>query len=778
MSSGLPDPWLGRLVVPDWASAGVPAPPPEQPVRFRCQFDLPDVVTCAELFVTACGILQAELDGAPIGDEILAPGWTSYRDRHRVRRHDLTELLAPGPHVLGITVAEGWYRGRLGFTGGNRATFGDEIGPIVHLVVHHHDGTVTTVVSDCGWRAAPSAVRAACLYDGESTDLRALEPEWSTPGYDDRDWAPVREATFDPAVLFLGVGPPVRRIEELAPVSVTPAPSGALVVDFGQNIAGRIRARIPAGPGEVITFQHAEVLEAGELARETLRSAAATDEVTCGAEPLVWEPEFTIHGFRYAAITGWPGTLEPDDLRAVVCHSDLEELGHFACSDPLLARLHENVRWSAKGNFVDVPTDCPQRDERFGWTGDLQVFAPTACFLFDCADMLDSWLQDLAADQVRYGTVPPWSPFFQFGPDPIPLAGWGDAAVIVPWTLYWHFGDAEILVRHLPMMRRWVDDVADRVGSSHLWEEGLQLGDWLDPSAPPDQPWRSRADAKLVATAYHARTAALLARAEAVAGTPVGAARARGLASEISAAFAAEYVTPSGRTVSDAPTAYALALCFDLLPTPAQRDRAARRLRHLVHADGHHISTGFIGTPFVCDALADAGWVDDAWHLLTQTECPSWLYPITMGATTTWERWDAIRPDGTINTGEMTSFNHYALGAVADFLHRRVAGIGPAAPGYRHLSIRPLPGGGLQWATASRRTPFGPAAVRWERAGDELVVMLDVPQGVEASVELPDDSPTTRVGPGHHELRCRFRNPAQDPPRPAPLNGRIAPELT
>jgi alpha-L-rhamnosidase len=751
----LPGPWRGELVVATDSDLD-----PERPIRFRRSFVLPGQVTAAQLFITACGVFEAEANGQAVGDHVLAPGWTSYHDRHRVMMHDVAGLLVEGDNVLDVTVAEGWYRGRLGFTGGRRANFGEEMGPIVHLVVQLADGASTVVASDASWQWATGPILRASLYDGESADLRLT----------DSTWHDVRVVPFDTSVLFLASSPPVRRIETLAPASIETSPSGRVIVDFGQNIAGRVRLRLPSDPGRTVTLHHAEVLQEGELALEPLRGAAARDEVVCGESSVEWEPAFTMHGFRYAQVDGWPGEIGPDDLRAVVCHTDMEPIGTFRCSDPMLNRLHENVRWSAKGNFVDVPTDCPQRDERLGWTGDLQVFMPTACFLFDCEAMLGSWLDDLAADQVRHGTVPPWVPYFELGPPLVPIAAWGDAAVIVPWALYEHFGDVERLRRHLPAMRRWVEQVAELAGPTHIWDRGLQLGDWLEPAAPSEQPWKARADAKVVATAYHAHTADLLARACAVAGTPEERDRYADLAAAVRRAFAAEYVTEAGRVVSESPTTYALALCLDLLPTAAQRAHAGARLRHLVHLDGHHIGTGFVGTPLICDALVEAGGVDDAYHLLTQTECPSWLYPITMGATTTWERWDAMRPDGSLNTPEMTSFNHYALGAVADFLHRRVAGLAPREPGYRSIAVRPLPGGGLAFAEASRRTPAGEWRVRWDREGAELTVRVQVPDGLTALVELPDGSPAAEVGAGTHELRCRTRAAADDPPRPGPLD--------
>jgi alpha-L-rhamnosidase len=466
-------------------------------------------------------------------------------------------------------------------------------------------------------------------------------------------------------------------------------------------------------------------------------------------------------------VSGWPGELGPDDLRAVVCHTDCEEIGTFACSNDLLNRLHENVRWSAKGNLVSIPTDCPQRDERLGWTGDLQVFAPTAMFLFDCGSMLRSWLADLAAEQAGHDgvvsvIVPDLPGLVPLGPQ----AGWGDAAVIVPWVLYERTGDTDVLAAQYDSMRSWVDAVSARSDPDGLWRT-WQLGDWLDPSAPPDNPAKGRTDGDLVAAAYQVHTTRIVARAGALLGHTDDAATYGARADALRDAFAAEFVTANGRLASDSPTAYALALAFDLVTT-AQRDRAARRLRRLVRADGFKIGTGFLGTPLVCDALADAGAADHAFRLLTQTECPSWLYPVTMGATTIWERWDSMLPDGSINPGQMTSFNHYAFGAVADFLHRRVAGLAPGAPGYTVLDVRPLVGGGLTWARASHRTPQGDAAVHWRRDGTDLSVDLTVPPGCTARVQLPEAHDAVELPPGTHQLVGTCRSVEDDPTNAPP----------
>ena len=577
----------------------------------------------------------------------------------------------------------------------------------------------------------------------------------------------VRELDPVGQVMVAPSGPPVRRIETLRPATILASPSGATIVDFGQNMSGRVRIRVCGQAGDTVTLRHAEVLEHGELGTRPLRGAEATDTyVLAGDGPELYEPTFTMHGFRYVQVEGWPGELTPDAIDAVVCHSDMEPTGRFEASHDGLEQLHDNVRWSMRGNFVDLPTDCPQRDERLGWTGDIQVFAPSACFLYDCNGFLASWLEDLAAEQQEHGTVPPYVPWIDLRLGMRPAAAWGDAAVVVPWVLYERFGDTDVLRRQYGSMRAWVDQVAELTGESHLWDRGFQFGDWLDPAAPADEPWAARTDQALVATAYHAHTARLLARAAEVLGHAEDGARYRELADQVVRAFDGEFVTPAGRLASDAPTAYALALRFDLLRTGSQRARAARRLAQLVRRDGYRIGTGFVGTPLVCDALVDAGLVDEAYLLLLQERCPSWLYPVSMGATTVWERWDSMLPDGTINPGDMTSFNHYALGAVADFLQRVVAGLAPAEPGYRRLLVRPRPGGGLVEAGASLRTPHGEAGVRWLRHDDRLSVDIGIPYGCSATVDLPGQEPAT-VGSGRHRLDVPHRPADQDPTGPA-----------
>jgi alpha-L-rhamnosidase len=755
--------WTARFVTPDWdEDTTCPQPAP----LLRHEFTVRPDFTHARLYITALGVYEAQLNGNAVGDHVLAPGWTSYHHRLCYQTFDVTELLQEGRNTIGAILGDGWYRGRLGFNGGRRNIYGDRLALLAQLEIHYADGTTERIVTDETWHAAQGPIRASDLYDGETYDARLERPGWSAPGYDDSDWAGVRVLEQDPSRLVAPSGPPVRRIEVIAPVAITPSPSGRTIIDFGQNLVGRLRITVSGPRGQTITFRHAEVLENGELCVRPLRTAQATDHYILRGEGIEhWEPRFTFHGFRYAEVTGWPDELRAENVQAIVCHSDMERTGWFECSDPLINRLHENVVWSMRGNFLSIPTDCPQRDERLGWTGDIQVFAPTACFLYNTAGFLTSWLADLAAEQAATGGVPFMVPQVM-DRLPIPAAAWGDAAVIVPWVLYQRYGDVNVLATQFESMRAWVDLVARTAGESYLWSQGFQFGDWLDPTAPPDRPAAARTDPYVVATAYFAHSAELVGHAAAILGRAEEADRYWQLAAHVRTAFNAEYVTPAGRLMSDAETAYALALQFALLPTAEQRDHAGKRLAALVRKSGYHISTGFVGTPLICDALCSVGEYDAAFRLLTERECPSWLYPVTMGATTIWERWDSLRPDGSVNPGEMTSFNHYALGAVADWLHRTVGGLAPAEPGYRHLTVQPHPGGGLTFARARHRTPYGIAESAWHIKGEQIEVEVVVPPNTTATVTLPgNDTAPIEIGPGTHHWLYSYREPGSTYPQ-------------
>ncbi|TDC76546.1 alpha-L-rhamnosidase [Streptomyces hainanensis] len=723
-----PEDWTARFVSPATiGGVGDPAP-----VLVRTLTVRPDVVS-ARLRLTAHGVYVAHLNGVRVGDEVLAPGWTAYHDRLRHQTHDVTGLLRAGDNTIEVLLGNGWYRGRLGW-GGRRALYGDRLALLAQLEITHADGSTEVVGTDETWSARPSGILADDLYDGQRTDLRPL-----TAVPDDT----VEVVDADLGRLVAPDGPPVRITETLPATRVWTSPSGATLVDFGQNVVGWVRLTARATrAGAEVTVRHAEVLEHGELGVRPLRTAKATDNyLVPEADELVLEPDLTFHGFRYAEVTG----LDDFDAEAVVVGTDLRRTGWFDCSDPEVNRLHENVVWGMRGNFLDVPTDCPQRDERLGWTGDIQVFSPTASFLFDSAGFLSSWLADLSADQLPDGSVPFVVPDVLGDAEPT-AAAWGDAACVVPWVLYQRYGDADLLRRQLPSMRGWVDRIAS-LTTDGVWAGGFQFGDWLDPAAPPDDPFAARADHDVVATAHLARSSELVAEAAAVLGED--GAHYADLAARTREAFARHYVTGGGRVLSDAPTVYALAIEWALLPTPEQRAAAGRRLADLVRAGGFRVATGFVGTPLITDALTSTGRPDLAYRLLLERGCPSWLYPVTMGATTVWERWDSMLPDGTINPGQMTSFNHYALGAVADWMHRALAGLAPAAPGYRRITVRPLPYPAFSHASARHLTPYGEASVAWRREDGALTVEAVVPVGATATVHLPGAEPV-EVGHGSH----------------------------
>lgn len=747
----------GLLEAADWVARPVGGAWPEQPGTdrrpslVRRPFTATAPVVRARLYITAHGVYEAEINGVRVGDHELSPGWTTYDDRLVYWTFDVTDHLRPGENMIGAWLGDGWYRGRLGFNGGHRDLYGTDQALLAQLEIEHTDGTRTVVATDETWQATPSPILFSGLYDGERHDAREEQRGWSMPGASEEGWTPVGVGHRDPATLTAPELPPVRCTQELAPVSTTRLDDGRLLVDFGQNLVGRLRVRVDGPAGHRVELRHAEVLEDGALGTRPLRLADAHDVLILdGAGPRTWEPRFTFHGFRYATVEGVEG-LRDGDVVARVLHSDMRRTGSFETSSDDLNRLHENVVWGMRGNFLSIPTDCPQRDERLGWTGDIQVFAPTASFLYDCAGFLSSWLRDVALEQLPDGTVPWFVPDIPGGPTWNPIrtgAVWGDVSVLTPWTLYERFADRGVLRRQYQSGRAWVERMIRESGESRLWRDGHQLGDWLDPAAPPDDPAAGLTDKYLVASAYFAHSTRRLADTARVLGLEEEAERYERIATEARDAFRAEYVTADGGLLtSDAQTAYALAICFGLLSSDEQQT-AGDRLAELVREAGNRIATGFAGTPVISDALTMTGHVGTAYDLLLNDECPSWLYTVRMGGTTIWERWDSMLPDGTINPGEMTSFNHYALGSVADWMHRVIGGLSPAAPGYRRIRWAPRPGGGLQHARVVFESPYGAIAGSWECTGEGVHYRLVVPTGVSGEIRLPGVDGRIEIGSG------------------------------
>jgi alpha-L-rhamnosidase len=749
-----------------WTALMITTSHPSAPL-LRTSFELDPghgELTSARLRATALGVVEARLNGTPVAPDVLTPGWSAYEQRLRYAEWDVLELIEPSTTLV-LAVGNGWFRGRLGWLG-MVGVYGPERAASAELVLTYADGHQQTLVTDETWVGAASGILEDDLYDGQTTDHRLLLPEWAHRPGSEEEWTPVRVVDFDPALLEPYIGPPVVRHEQIAPISAGRTADGSLLLDFGQNLVGWLRFQVRGEAGQELVMEHAEVLEEGDLALRPLRSAKAMDRhVLSGGDDLI-EPTFTFHGFRYARIKGWPGTDSQAlaAVRAVVVGSELDRIGHFTCSDPDLVQLHQNVVWGLRGNFLDVPTDCPQRDERMGYIGDLAAFAPTAAFLYDLGPFLRDWLRDLSLEQAAQdGQVPIIvpnvlkyeRPMYEIPEGvvikPAPMALYHDGCVWIPWALWEQYGDRRILAEQDGSISAYATFVESCLDADGTLTEGFQLGDWLDPAAPPEDPSRARADNEVVATACMYRSLDLAARISLVLNKPDEAAHRRAVADRIRAGFRARYVEPDGRIRSDAPTVYALAIAFGLLEEKTEQ-AAGDRLAELVAEGGYVVATGFVGTPFVLHALTRTGHADAGYRLLTERGCPSWLYQVSMGATTIWERWDAMRPDGSINPGEMTSFNHYAFGSVAEWMHTTLAGIAPREPGYRSILFAPQPGAGLASAAADLRTPLGQASIAWEREGTFLRLRIEVPEGSSGVLRLPGHA-ERELGAGVHELR-------------------------
>jgi alpha-L-rhamnosidase len=727
--------WTAQWIEPALTeAAGQDNPPP----MLRREFRLKGPVHSARAYITSHGLYEWYLNGARVGDAQFTPGWTSYGKRLAYQSYDVTALLKPGANAAGAVLGDGWYRGSFIK---RRNHYGDKLGLLLQIQVVYEDGSEETIASDGGWKSAAGPIRMSEIYAGEDYDARLERPGWSSPGYDDRDWAGVTVADLPKDGIVAVSGPPVRRHEELKPVRIFRTPAGQTVADLGQNMVGWVRLRVQGPAGTVVTLRHAEVLDRdGNFYTENLRSAAQQLRYTLkGGGEEVYEPHFSYQGFRYVAVDGYPGALTPDSLTGIVLHADMAPTGTFETSDPLLNQLQHNIVWGQKGNFVVVPSDCPQRDERLGWTGDAQAFSPTAAFNMDVDGFFSSWLADLAADQNQDGAVPWVVPDLvgSFGGlHAAGAAGWGDAATVIPWNLYVAYGDAGVLAAQYDSMARWVGYERAKAGDKLIWSGGFQFGDWLDYGSAERKNFGAT-PADLVATAYFAHSADILARTAKVLGKTEDATRYERLFAGIKEAFVLQFAGKDGRVGAGTQTGYVLALDFDLLPEEL-RPAAAQRLAQAVREAGH-LTTGFLGTPHLLQTLSRYGALDVAYQLLERQDFPSWLYPVQHGATTIWERWDGIKPDGSFEDAAMNSFNHYAYGAVGEWMYTTIAGIAPdpALPGYKHLFIRPRPGGGLSHAGASHETPYGRVESAWNVSGGRMSLSLRIPPNTSASVLLP-----------------------------------------
>ncbi|TBL79020.1 family 78 glycoside hydrolase catalytic domain [Paenibacillus thalictri] len=753
-----------------WITAELPASPSleEDPCHYvRTAFTLHENPVSARVYATAHGVYRLFLNGRDADDTRMAPGWTSYHKRLQYQSYDVTELLTEGSNALGVVLGNGWYSGNLAWTGG-RSLYGKERGLLLELHVTYADGSEQCIFTDAdgNWKASEGALRMSEIYHGETYDARQEAKGWAEPHFNDAAWTQVQRQAWSKDLLIAQENEPVRVIQELLPIRTLRTPKGETVLDLGQNMVGWMRFTVNEAPGTVIRLQHAEVLDKeGNFYTGNLRTAKQTVTYICHGEgEETFEPLFSFQGFRYVLVEGVSEDKLEGRFVGCVAHSDLEPAGSFETSDELLNQLWRNILWGQKGNFLDVPTDCPQRDERLGWTGDAQVFIRTSTFLMDVAPFFTKWLRDLAADQLKNGGVPfviPFIPFNdQFTEDDSnhSSSAWGDAAVICPWTMYEVYGDVRLLKQQYPSMKAWVEYIHSRGDNEFLWNTGFHFGDWLALDGK-DGSYIGQTPTDLIATAFYAHCADLLSRSAEALGYSDDAAAYRELHRNVVENFRKEFVSPNGRVIAPTQTAYVLALMFDLLEE-RHRERAAGILASLIEKNDCKLTTGFVGTPYLCPVLTRYGYNDLAYKLVLQKEYPSWLYSVTQGATTIWEHWDGIKPDGSFWSDNMNSYNHYAYGSVGEWLYRSAAGIDTldGQPGYKRFRIAPQFGEQLNYVRASYESIYGTIRSSWEKNSDGSIdVEITVPANTEAVVVLPGHANQT-VGSGTYRFECKLED--------------------
>ncbi len=716
---------------------------------YRREFSLSKPVKKAVLRATAVGVYTAEMNGTRIGNAVLAPGWTSYQNRLQVQTYDVTNLLQNGDNTLSIAVGQGWAVGTIGFRTRNHYA-GDHVSAIAELTVTYENGKQEIIGTSKNWDVYTTPVLSTDIYNGETVDLTAPVEK-------------VGKAVPDNTVkarLIPQVGEWITEHERIAPVAVFRTPKNELVIDFGQNMTGYVEVRIKAPRGSRVVLNHAEVLDKdGNFYNANYRTARNENVYVCSGGEDVFKPSYTFQGFRYIRLNEFPfDTVNPDDFRAIVVHSDMKRTGYFLCGNEKINQLYHNIIWGQKSNYLDIPTDCPQRDERLGWTGDTQVFCRTGAINFNTEKFFRKWLADVALEQHEDGGVE------GIVPDPLDRkcrvsAAWGDVACIVPWEIYKAFGNKADLKKQLPMMKKWVEYIHHAGPQEYLWLGGFHYGDWLAMDAGEDS-YVGATSNDLIASAFFAYSTSLLIKAGEAVGEDMS--EYRELYKNVRNAFRSYFMengmpkeefpfTEVGRA-SHAPvdtvrkgmtqTAIVLILHFDLC-NDDERPALAEKLVELIHANGDRMTTGFVGTPYLLHALSENGYTDIAYMLLMQEKNPSWLYSVCHGATTMWEHWNSLKEDGSFWSTDMNSFNHYAYGAVFDWIFGVACGIKTcdSAPAYRHIDIAPKPNKCLGFADASIETKFGKVRVHWYYKGDRVAYEIEIPQGATATVTLDGKEP-------------------------------------
>lgn len=753
-SSASAEEWQARWITPDPARIG---PAEKAAFLLRRSFTLRSGIREARIYASAAGLYELYLNGQRVGEDLFTPGWTAYESRLQYQTYDVTGHLREGGNALGVQLGDGWYKSPLTWQEGLSNLYGDRRAVLLQLHVRYEDGTEETVGTDGTWRSATGPVLLSELYEGEIYDAGLERRGWSRAEYDASDWAGTEVLELPYSTLVPQENWPVRVTEVLKPQQVVRTPDGATLLDMGQNMVGRIRMRLAAPKGAVVRLTHAEVLDKeGNFYAENLRSAKQVLKYTASGDgEEEYAPAFTFMGFRFVKVEGlenWTDERYLNSFTGEVIHSDMPRTGEFECSDPLVNRLQANILWGQRGNFLDVPTDCPQRDERLGWTGDAQVFVGTAAYNFQVGPFFTKWLRDLKADQKQDGSVPFVIPdVLKYSNDPngdssrYTSAAWGDAAVICPWSIFLAYGDDRLLAEQYGSMKAWVEYIRSQGEDEHLWNTGFHFGDWLGLDAKEGS-YVGATPRDLIATAFYAYSTRLVRDAAVALGHAEDVRTYSERLAKIEARFRYEFVTPGGRLAAPTQTAHALVLMFGLAEGET-RMRIARDLNDLVVSNDYHLTTGFVGTPHLCQVLSDNGYHETAVKLLMQESYPSWLYSVTQGATTIWEHWDGIKPDGSLWSRDMNSYNHYAYGAIGEWMYRTLAGLDRdgSVPAYKRILIRPrFAAGKLDYARTALESPYGRIESGWTVDGSGTEVHVRIPANAEAEVVLPK-APLSRI---------------------------------
>ncbi|BFK20313.1 alpha-L-rhamnosidase [Mediterraneibacter glycyrrhizinilyticus] len=733
----LPETFQAKMITHDFPEDETACP------IFSRTFTAKGKVKKARIYATSRGVYEAYLNGERIGADRMTPGWTSYHHRLQYQIYDITEMLRE-ENEIEIMVGNGWYKGIFGFML-TPNIYGDRVGAFAEIHLEYEDGSREAICTDESWNARTGAVRYSEIYMGETIDTTIGEAQ-------DREQSGIRTGSvsvmeFDKSTLTAQENESVRITERVLAKKLIVTPKGEKLVDFGQNLTGLVELKVHGRKGQKIVIHHAEVLDKdGNFYPDTLRQAKSEDTYICNGEEQVFLPHFTFHGFRYISVEGMDD-MRLDQFTACVMHSDMEKSGDFQCSNPKVNQLQSNIAWGQRSNFLDIPTDCPQRDERLGWTGDAQIFSWTASFNRNTALFFRKWMRDVAAESSLEKGVPHVVPDIlgQYS-----SSAWSDVAVIVPWVVYQMYGDKGILEENWKCMHEWVDYIKSQCCANGLWQTGFQYGDWLALDKEESADRTGATDKYMIANAYYLYVTDLVRQTAEVLGFAEEAEKYQKLYDTTLEAFRQEYYTSTGRIVSETQTGAILSLYFNLA-REKDRERILQILKTNIENHKNHLATGFVGTPYLCHTLSENGEHELAATVFMKEDYPSWLYAVNMGATTIWERWNSIMPDGSFDVSGMNSLNHYAYGSIGDWMYRKVAGVSQLKPGYKKFKVQPMFVKGIEEAGVTFESIYGQIESKWSCKDGKICGYVKVPVNTTAEIHLPEKEEVLTVGSGVYE---------------------------